>query len=58
MGLFVDTLQLFDADLGVNLCGLYAGMAQQLLDEADVCSPFEHVRGTGVAEEVATAASA
>ena len=58
MRLLVDALQLGDADLGVNLRGFDAGMAEQLLDKADVRAAFEHVSRAGVAEQVATAATA
>jgi len=36
----VDLLQLLDADLGVNLGGGELGVAEELLDEADVGSVF------------------
>ena len=52
---FVDFLELFDAHFGVNLRGFELSMPKQLLDETDVGASFEHVRGAGVAEEVATA---
>lgn len=51
----VDLLQLLDADLGVNLGGGEFGVAEKLLDEADVGSVFEHQGGAGVAQQVATA---
>ncbi len=36
----VDLLELLDADLGVNLGGGEFGVAEELLDEADVGSVF------------------
>lgn len=58
MGALVDRLQLADGDMGVNLGGFEFGVSQHLLDEADVDAVFQHQRGTGVAEQVATAALA
>ncbi len=49
----VDGLELEDGDVGVDGGGFEAGVAEQLLDVADVGPVFEHVRGAGVAEEVA-----
>ena len=55
MGFAVDCLQLFDAHMGVNARCFELFVSQQLLDEADVCPAFEHVRGTAMAEDVAGA---
>jgi hypothetical protein len=52
MRLLVDALQLSDAHLGVNLRRLNTGMAEHLLDEADIRAAFEHVSRAGVAEQV------
>ncbi len=52
MGSGVDFLQGLDGHLGVYLGGFEAGVAQHLLDEADIGSAFEHQGGHGVAEEV------
>ena len=51
----VDLLELLDAHLGVNLGGGEFGVAEELLDEADVGSAFEHVGGATVAQDVAGA---
>ena len=45
--------QLTDGHLGVYLGCLEPGVAEHLLDEADVGAVFQHVRGAGVPEEVA-----
>ena len=45
--------QLTDGHLGVYLGCLEPGVAEHLLDEADVGAVFEHVRGAGVPEEMA-----
>ena len=50
MGSGVDFLQSLDGHLGVNLGGFEAGVAQHLLNEADIGAPFEHQGGHGVAE--------
>ena len=55
MGGGVDGFQLLDADLGVNFGRAQFGVSQELLDEPDVGSAFEHQRGASVAEQVATA---
>ena len=49
----VNFLKLFDADLGVNGRGVELFVAKQLLDEPDVGSVFQHVRGAGVPQHVA-----
>lgn len=51
----VDFLQLADGDFSVNRGRLQLLVTEQLLDVADVRAAFEHVRGAGVAEQVATA---
>jgi hypothetical protein len=53
VGASVDFLELPDADLGLNLGRGEAGVAEQLLDIADIRPVLEHERGAGVAEEVA-----
>ena len=58
MGGGVDQLQLLDGDLGVDLGRREFGMAEQLLDKADVGATFQHEGGAGVAEQVAGAAFA
>ena len=50
----VNLLQLLNADLGVNLGGGQFGVAEQLLDEADVGPVFEHQGGTGVPQRIST----
>ena len=58
MGRRVDPFQLLDRDLGVDLRRRKFGVAEQLLDEADVRSAFEHEGGTGVPQQMAGAAFA
>lgn len=53
VGFAVDGFELLDAHLGVNGSGFELFVAEELLDEADVGSAFEHVGGAGVADEVA-----
>ena len=48
----MDGLKLLDADLGVDGGGLELGVAEKLLDVADVGPAFEQVRGAGVAQQV------
>ena len=48
----MDVLQGLDGHLGVYLCRFEAGVAQHLLDEADVGASFKHQCGHGVAEDV------
>ncbi len=42
-----------DGDVGIDLGGVEPGVAEQLLDEADVGPVLEHVGGAGVAQQVA-----
>lgn len=49
----MDGLQLRDGDLGVDGGCLQLLVSKQLLDKADVGTVFEHVRGAGVAQQVA-----
>ena len=58
MGGGVDGFQLLNADLGVNFRRAQFGVSEELLDEADVGSAFQHQGGAGVTEQVATAALA
>ena len=51
----VNFLELFDADLGVNGRGVEFFVTKQLLDEPDVSSVLQHVRGARVPQNVATA---
>jgi hypothetical protein len=53
VGAAVAVLELLDADLGVNRSRLELLVAEELLDEADVHSAFQQVRGAGVAQELA-----
>ena len=55
VGLGMNELELADAYAGVDGGGLEVFVAEQLLDVADVGPAFEHVRGAGVAEQVAPA---
>ena len=48
----MDVEELVDGDLGVEGGGVEFGVAEELLNEADVGSVFEHVGGAGVAEKV------
>ena len=47
----VDVEELVDGDLGVEGGGVEFGVAEELLNEADVGSVFEHMGGAGVAEK-------
>ena len=49
----VNLLEGTDADMGVNLGGVEPGMAEHLLNVADVGSSIEHVGGTGMPQEMA-----
>ena len=51
----VDLAQGFDVDVGVNLGGFEAGVAEHFLHIADVSTALVHVGGAAVAEEVAGA---
>ena len=51
----MDFPELHDGDVGVDLGGVEPGMAEQLLDEADVGPVLQHVGRAGVAEQVAGA---
>ena len=55
MRLGVHLFELSDAHLGVNLGGVYLGVSKLLLDKSYISSVFEHVGGTGVPQQVATA---
>ena len=50
MGFGVDGFELLDADLSVDARGFELFVAEELLDEADVGSAFEHVSRAGVAK--------
>ena len=50
VGLAVDGFQLLDAHLGVNGGGFELFVAEELLDEADVGTAFQHVGGAGVTQ--------
>ena len=45
--------KLADGDVGIELRGSGIGMAEQSLDEAQLGAVLQHVRGTGVAEQMA-----
>ena len=47
MGCGMHSLELVQADPGVDLGGLDVGMAQELLDETQVGAAFEHQGGGG-----------
>lgn len=49
----VDLFEHTDGDLGIDLGGVQADMAQQLLDKADVGPVFQHHGGHGVPEQMA-----
>ncbi len=55
MGEGMHLLERADADLGVNLRGVELGMAQKLLDVADIGPVLQHQRGAAMAEQVARA---
>ena len=48
----VDLLELVDRHVGVDLGALQGRVPEQRLDEADIRTVVEHVRGAGVAEQV------
>jgi len=50
MGSGVDSLQLLDAHFGIDGRGFEFRMTQQLLDEADISSAFEHMGGATVTQ--------
>lgn len=50
MALFVDFLEPFDGDMGVNLRGRETGMAQQFLDAPQVGPGVQQVRRETVAQ--------
>ena len=52
----VDFLQLSDTYFSINLCDLQFFVTKQLLDEADIRAAFKHMCGTGMPEQVTTAA--
>ena len=47
--------ELVDRDVGVDLRRLDVGVAEHLLDEADVGATFEHVRRAGMTQQVRAA---
>ena len=55
MAASMNLLQLLDADLGVDGGGVELLVTEELLDEGDVGPVFQHVRGAGMAEDVAAA---
>jgi len=55
MGAGVNLAQLHDRDVGVDLGGIEPGMAEHLLDEADVGPVLQHVGRAAVAQQVAGA---
>ena len=57
MGGGVDFGQVIEGDVGVELGGFQALVAQEGLDDPDVGPALEHVGGAGVAEQVAGAGS-
>ena len=44
-----------DVDVGVDLGGFHALVAEHFLDVADVCAAAVHVRGTGMPPQMACA---
>jgi hypothetical protein len=54
----VDLLEVADGDVGVDLGGGYVGVAEEVLDVAEIGTVFEHQGGGRVPEEVAGAALA
>ena len=48
MRLIVDLGEPLRGDVGVNLCGLQAGVAEHLLHHAQISTPFKHLRGRSV----------
>ncbi len=54
----MDGFELLDADLGVDAGRFELLVAEELLDEADVGSAFEHVGRAGVAQKMAASGAA
>lgn len=52
MGLVVDSFEAFHRDVGVELGGGHAGVAEEFLDDTQVGAAFEQVGGGGVAQAV------
>jgi len=52
MRVCVDLSQALPIHVGVNLCGGNLGMAQDLLDDAQVGASRQHVRGKAVAHRM------
>ena len=48
----MDFLKSLDADVGVDLSGVESGVAQHLLDVADVRAVLMHVGGAGMAKQM------
>jgi hypothetical protein len=49
---FVDLLETVAGDVGINFSRRYAGMAEELLDDAEVGAVFHKVRGEAMAQHV------
>ena len=52
MEFLVDLLQTLSCDMGVDLCGRDARVAQQLLDHPKIGPVLQQVRGKAVAQHV------
>src|SRR5690606_12390141 len=55
MGTVVDSLQVLDTHAGVDLSGAQLGVAEDLLDQADVGAVLEHQRGHRMTKDMAGA---
>ena len=54
VALGVDLAKPFVADVGVNRRGVQAGVSQQFLDNPEIGTVVEHVRGAGVPQRLNT----
>jgi len=52
MELFVRLLEMGVGDVGVNLCGRNVGVAEHLLDGADICAVLNEMRCERMPERV------
>ena len=52
MGTGVGLAQVRQAKVRIDLGGCERGVPEELLNRSEIASPFEHVRGVGVAQRV------
>ena len=53
MGALINFFQVRDGDFSVDAGGVESRVAEELLDDPDICAVFVHVGGAAVAEEMA-----